>query len=212
MHACRYVPAAQHARLTQQRELLHGYWGTWNEASLTTHLMIPFGAELRVGLCPLSAPPKASSISASSSSCDLTGTKAMVDEGRLRLGSHSYDHSYTQLYMSAHGVNVSVETAQRTRWGPLLLMVRPVGEVPSHSAALIVTMSGAGDDGGGYRMPAKVEAASGPGGGSLTVLAEGSWRRQAKIRSDQIRSDQIRSDQIGSDRIRSDQIRSDQIG
>ena len=95
------VPAAQATRLGMQRELLHGRWNTWAKGSLTAHALLPHGIMIKLGIC------------GADGACDEEASKAMVDSGAVRLGSHAYDHSYTQLYMAARGgCNVSVETAQ----------------------------------------------------------------------------------------------------
>ena len=145
-----FVPPAQHARLTVQRELLHGYWGTWNERSVTSHVILPFGVELRIGLCSLRAP---------AASCALEGLKSMVDSGSIRLGSHAYDHAYTQLHWAAAGVNISLETAQRGRWGAFLVLARIVGETSPGAlsdAALVVSVALTGGDGAGHNLPGRV--------------------------------------------------------
>ena len=86
-----FVPTAQSARLTMQRELLMGYYGTWSERSVTAHTMLPFGVEVRLGLCTLGGPSRR---------CVLEGTKQMVDDGLIRLGRHATDHSYTRLHFA----------------------------------------------------------------------------------------------------------------
>ena len=164
-----FVPTAQSARLTMQRELLMGYYGTWSERSVTAHTMLPFGVEVRLGLCTLGGPSRR---------CILEGTKQMVDDGLIRLGHHATDHSYTRLHfaMTVDGrgqvaapasrgggggggggdgggrvgvgrggsssgdgpltLNVSLETAQRGRWGPLLILARVVGGSSGRALAL----------------------------------------------------------------------------
>ena len=175
-----FVPPEQHARLTLQRELLHGYWGTWSERSVTSHSLLPFGVEVRLGLCSL--PPMRGRRAA----CDLEGTKAMVDDGRIRLGTHAVDRSYTQLFMMAHGINISVETAQRGRWGAFFVLARIVGgDALAARAAFVVSVGFAGSDGAlptGWELPGTVHERRASGSGrnlALTAESDGSWRRQA---------------------------------
>jgi hypothetical protein len=169
-----HVPTAQHARLTMQRELVTGYYGTWAERSASVHTFLPSGVEVRIGLCTLGGPSRR---------CVLESTKRMVDDGLVRLGVHATDHGYTQLFFgmrvgtrvdgsrrmgaSTHGgdgdegdggegegeganlLNVSIETAQRGRWGPLFIVARVVGGgsralAVASQAALIISVGFAG--------------------------------------------------------------------
>jgi len=205
-----YVPAAQHARLTMQRELIHGYWGTWNERSVTTHVMLPFGVELRFGLCVLSGLgsgvgrelsqgtisgrelsqgtisgrelSQGTSAGGGTSPCELEGTKAMIDDGRVRLGAHGYRHEYTQLFFTSAGVNVSIETMQKSRWGPLLVHARLVGvQARAPNVAFVVSVGATGSDGGGHQLPGRViESRDGQGRESITVNTDGLWKRNGK--------------------------------
>jgi hypothetical protein len=243
-----FVPTAQYARLTMQRELLMGYWGTWAERSVTAHTLLPFGVELRIGLCALggqvtcpckrftpvrepcrpmfhapmsparcpwqSAPRSRRAPFASwwqSRRCVLEGTKQMVDSGHIRLGKHSTDHTYTQLYFTLRddhagivprggigsggggdgggGVNISIETAQRGRWGAFFILARVVGDrrraALASQATLVVSVDFAGavtSDGlpAGWRLPGRVEqiTARASAEHAITATADGQWRRK----------------------------------
>jgi hypothetical protein len=95
------VPAAQSQRLAMQRGLLHGRWGTFAKGSLSAHAILPQGIMVKVGVCD------------GDGSCVEDATFDDLTANKVRVGSHAYDHSYTQLYMlSSGGCNISIETSQ----------------------------------------------------------------------------------------------------
>ena len=182
------VPAAQQARLTLQREMLMGYWATWSERSVTAHTLLPFGVELRLGLC---VSPAANSAAGAPPppQCEFDGTKAMVDDGRVRLGVHASDHSYTALHFAMATrdarVNVSIETAQRGRWGPLFVLATPVAIEPAAAACrvhLVVSVGFMAGEGAPWQLPGTLSTSTrgGAGGVSITAESDGLWRRQAR--------------------------------
>jgi len=94
-------------RGTLQDSLLRG-WGLFHSQSFVTHVLLPAGAALTVGLCETKL-----------QQCELHARKDCYPSAtacehppanprsQLRLGRHAYDRSYGQLHLRFHGCNVS---------------------------------------------------------------------------------------------------------
>ena len=170
------VPPAQAARLSMQRALLHGVWGTWAKGSLSAHTLLPQGTMLKMGVC------------VAGGDCAEDATKSMNDGDDVRLGPHAYDRSYTQLYFNYKGVNVSLETSQvGGPGGHLIALATPVD--PAAAAAKKGGLWLAGfmaDDqvpGAKWRLHGNVSvSAGGSSAAGISFQVAGKWSPDASSR------------------------------
>ena len=74
------VPHTQSQRLSMQRNLLHGRWGTFAKGSYAAHALLPHGVLISFGMC------------GADGSCDQNADKDMQNNDLVRVGAHAYDH------------------------------------------------------------------------------------------------------------------------
>ena len=97
------LPAHEQIRRKTQLSLLQG-WGLFYDMSYTDIVLLPHGARVKLALCETGAGGQCLT-EARMDWPDKTGLA-----GQLRPGTHAYDRSYTQMYVSAGGCNVSLTT------------------------------------------------------------------------------------------------------
>ena len=97
------LPPNEQRRRAMQLSLLQG-WGLFYDMSYTDIVLLPHGARVKLALCQTGA----------GGQCLTEARMDWPDKaglaGQLRPGTHAYDRSYTQMYVSAGGCNVSLTT------------------------------------------------------------------------------------------------------
>jgi len=129
---------------------------------------------LKVGLCRLST-----------NTCMLDVPIDGLGSGALRLGACAYDQSYTQLWFTHDGANVTVETSQLGPEPYADLVVRlSAASVFNYSDYVLVVAGLMADEGvpdASWHLPGNVTATAG-GVGALTAVAAGSGAGSVRVR------------------------------
>ena len=115
------LPPLEVQRRRLQQSLLQG-WGMFYAMSYTDHVLLPHAARLNFAICEVGA----------SGSCVTEARIDWPDKTALpvdiRLGMHSYDRSYNQLYIALGKCNISIATSGG---GPELLVSIDVVSSPN---------------------------------------------------------------------------------
>ena len=110
-------------------------WNTWDTQSVTTHVLLPEGLAIRVGI------ENQATVNANA----FLGTALIGRQGkgeeRVVPGPHSWDGSYTDLTLNWHGRTVRIQSAHAG--ADLVLLVTPVAsEKENHVPAEVVFSAG----------------------------------------------------------------------
>ena len=150
--------------LNSSRRLTEGRWGTYSRNSLTTHVLLPMGLMVSIGVCRHST-----------STCRLD---VPIDGlgNDLRLGPIANDFAYTQLSFIHEGANFSVETSQvgPERYADLVVRVSSSSHVNTSDYCLVVSAVFADEDvpDASWHLPGEV-AANMSGIGTIEAVAAG---------------------------------------
>lgn len=109
------------AKYTATQSRLAQGWNTWNTNSVFSHVLLPEGLAVNVGLHSISL------FGESYLSLVQPGGTAK-DDKQVVLGPHALDGSYTELSLSWRGMRVRIQSAEAD--GELLLLVTPL-ETPA---------------------------------------------------------------------------------
>lgn len=158
------VRPAQMRWLKSSRRLTEGRWGTYSRNSLTTHVLLPMGLMLSIGVCRRST-----------STCRLD---VPIDGlgNDLRLGPIANDFAYTQLSFIHEGANFSVETSQLGpgRYADLVVRVSAASQFNTSDYCLVAAATYADESvpDASWHLPGEV-AANMSGIGTIEAVAAG---------------------------------------
>ncbi len=111
-----------------KRRLARG-WNTWNTRSVLSHVLLPYGFALNLGLQEYSSGAYLKEA--------LVGRQGK-DVEQIHLGPHAYDGSYTELKLCWNSIEIVVQSA--AVGDDLVLLVTPLAR-PRRPAALVVESS-----------------------------------------------------------------------
>jgi hypothetical protein len=111
----------------EAKTLMPRGWNTWNTRSVLSHVLLPEGLALNLGI-------KEYSYGAFLKEA-LIGQKDFAECEEIRPGIRSYDGSYTSLKLSWRGVELEIESAGDS--GDLVILVSPMKN-PVKTATLVV--------------------------------------------------------------------------
>lgn len=175
------VRTAQIRWLNSSRWLTDGRWGTYSRNSLTTHVLLPMGLMVKIGVCRYST-----------RTCKLD---VPIDGlgNDLRLGPIANDFAYTQLSFHHDGANFSVETSQpfTKMYADLAVRVSSVGSSPINTSdyCLVAAATFADEEvpDASWHLPGHVTANM-SGFGTIEAVAAGRGLPTVKLRGAQLTS------------------------
>ena len=154
--SCAYAqtPARSAEYDALQKGLASG-WNTWDVHSVTTHVLLPEGLAIRIGVHH-----KTTLYTEAFLSDALIGRQGQNDE-KVFPGPHAWEGSYTNLGLNWQGVDLQIESAHA---GPdLVVLVTPLSQVRAGHPAPTVVFSAAylwNRPGSAARVGNKLEARS----------------------------------------------------
>src|SRR5664279_654493 len=128
-------PAAAPARLkspeyAQVQQRLSRGWNTWDTQSVTTHVLLPEGLGVRVGVL------KKMSITGDSFLPTALSGRLNADAEQVFPGPHAYDGSYTDLRLTWQGQSLRIQSG--TDSGDLVVLLTPLTADVSKNPPVVV--------------------------------------------------------------------------
>jgi putative isomerase len=127
------VFAQQTARSAEYEALqkrLGSGWNTWDVHSVASHVLLPEGLAIRVGLY------RKTMLNGDAFLADALIGRQNANEEQVYPGPHAWDGSYTELQLTWQGVRVRVQSAHTDR--DLVILVTPLAEKRDRLAATAV--------------------------------------------------------------------------
>ena len=171
---------AQLRWLNESRRLTEGRWGTWSRNSMTTHVLLPMGLLVKIGLCRIST-----------RTCKLDVPIDGLGES-LRLGPIANDFAYTQLSFTHAGANVSVETSQLGpgAYADWAVRVRKASAFNTSDFVVVAAalMADEGVPDASWHLPGSITTADSSGVGAIHAVAAGTGMPRVTLTGGQPRA------------------------
>lgn len=128
---CEQHPRSEHYDALQ-RKLAQG-WNTWDVQSVTTHVLLPQGLAIRIGV------QRRSTVSGDASLEDALIGRNGPDAERVIPGIHAWDGGYTDLRVAWRGIELRIQSAHAGN--DLVLLATPLSHVPAGHLPATISFS-----------------------------------------------------------------------
>ena len=122
----------QSPEYTQVQQRLSRGWNTWDVQSVTTHVLLPEGLSVRVGI------HKKTRITGDGFLPTALIGRLEPDAEQVFPGPHAFDGSYTDLRLTWQGLSMRIQSA--TDAGDLVLLVSPLPQAGNAAKAMPATV------------------------------------------------------------------------